>query len=133
MEERNKEQLDELMKKVMVSTDLETPSDDFLVHLMDRIEQESRAKIHYEPLISNKIWCLIGAIIIVLIKVVYYNLDYNQDSWFAVFNDTWTLDYTTNLPEFQFSNTTIIATIFLALMLCLQVGWLKQYYNKRIG
>ena len=133
MEEHNKEQLDDLMKKVMVSADLESPNDDFLIHLMDKIEQESDEKIVYEPLISKRMWYLISAIVIILIKVIYFNLDYGKDSWFAFLNDTWTLDYTTSFPEFQFSNTAIIATIFLALMLCLQVGWLKQYYNKRIG
>ena len=133
MEEPNKEQLDELMKSVMVTADLETPNDDFLVHLMDKIEQESQTKIFYEPLISKRMWYLIAAVVIVFIKIIYYNLDYERDSWFAVFNDSWYVDYSINLPEFQFSNTAVVATIFLALMLCLQVGWLRQYYNKRIG
>jgi hypothetical protein len=137
MNENADKLLDDLSRKVIGKSSVESTSVNFTSNVMSHIKAYSKSKATtYVPLISKRIWTLIGLGFSAIVVYVIFKSPDNSSSWLK----TWSLDsiQLTNLefgnllPNPEVSQITMYAIVLLALMLCIQIPLLKHYFNKRM-
>ena len=127
--------LDELSEKILIASDLETPSLDFTANIMSNINvvtKQSESTI-YKPLISKKAWLFIA---LVFILVLAYGFSVNTSDnigWFTDVNYSFMPRMNSLFSKLSFSKTVVYAIVFLTLMLFLQVPLLKKHYDNQIN
>lgn len=137
MKENENKYVEAFTDKVLKDTKLESPSFDFTDAVMSQVEaiQYSKAT-RYKPLISKPVWVVIS---IGFLSFVAYLLFQN--------NTTTTSEWLTNIDfslifdnaltklfsNLQFSNIFVYAMLLFAIMLCVQISWLKNYFDKRLS
>ncbi len=135
MSDKQTDRLDALTSKMVKETPQEKPSINFSKNVMDAIytlEAESELKKN-QPLISKKGWALFIGI---LVAATFYLLKSTELSNSGVlskinlsrFTNTFSVDM--NLG-FTVSNITVYGFIFLAIMVSIQIGYIKNYYNRQ--
>ena len=137
MKENADKYLDDLSRKVIGTSSIESTSTDFTSNVMSQIKAYSKSKVTtYVPLISKRIWILIGLGFLAIVLYAIFKSPDTSSSWLKKWN----------LDQFQFSNfeftspfstldvsqVTLYATLLLAVMLCIQIPVLKHYFNKRM-
>jgi len=125
--------LDELSEKIVIASDLETPSLDFTANIMSNINVETKQSEStiYKPLISKKAWLFIT---LVFILVLAYALSVNTTANISWFTDVNFMPSMSNLfSKLSFSKTVVYAIVFLTLMLFVQVPLLKKHYDNQIN
>ena len=137
MKENAHKYLDDLSRKVIGKSSVESTSSDFTIHVMSQVKAINSSKATtYEPLISKRIWALIGLGFAAIVVYSFYMVPKANSSWLK----TWNIDQF-QLPNFEFSSpfsnldisqVTLYATLLLAVMLCIQIPILKYYFNKRM-
>ena len=137
MKENADKYLDDLSRKVIGKSSVESTSVDFTANVMSQIKALSGSKVTtYVPLISKQIWTLIGFGFIAIVVYAVFFASSSNSSWLNTWNlDTFqSLDLGLNNPlaSFDVSQVTMYAIVFLALMLCVQIPVLKYYFNKRM-
>lgn len=134
-ENKHINELDAFAKKYIKEIPQSKISDNFTNVLMDKLLVETKTStIKSSPLISKKVWFLLSVAFIALL----------------VFPFTSSKENILNLPEFKFSffdkihipnlleslslsNITLYAFLFFGVMVCIQIGFLKNYFDKRIS
>lgn len=134
MEERENKELDAFVKRIMSSTELDSPSNDFLSHVMDNLpNKREKELIQYKPLISKPVWFVIGGLFLAFMGYLVSKTTMVNSSWFSQID----FDQFFNLPAISFSTNwpqvVMYALLVLGLMLLVQVSWMKHFYNKRLG
>ena len=137
MKENADKYLDDLSRKVIGKTSVKSTSMDFTSTVMSQIKAINNSKVTtYVPLISKRIWSLIGFGFAAIVVYVVCFASSSNSSWLNTWNlDTFqSLDLGFNNPiaSFDVSQVTMYAIVFLALMLCVQIPVLKYYFNKRM-
>jgi hypothetical protein len=135
MNDKEKDLLDNFTKRMVKETPVEKPSIDFSRNVMDTInalEVEKKKRV-FEPLISNKVWLLISvgiiALTVFILKTgVNMNEGYLSQIDFSGFTNAISFETSYNL---NISNTALYGFIFLAIMIPIQIGYLKSYYDKK--
>lgn len=133
MNEQEAKDLEQLAAKVMQKTTLETPSFQFTDKVMAAINvQEQAAAVCNRPLIPKYIWVAIAAVVIGFTAYIWFLV---QPAPLDL--PTLSFDFMENNPISQEvaaispSKITSYAILLLALMLCVQIPMLKQYFDKR--
>jgi len=133
MKEKEAKELEKLVAKAMQKSSLETPSFQFTDNVMAAINvQEQNATVRYRPLIPKYIWVAIAAIVIGFTAYIWFLV---QPAPLDL--PTLSFDFMENNPISQEvaaispSKITSYAILLLALMLCVQIPMLKQYFDKR--
>jgi len=129
--------LDELSKKVITASNLETPSLDFTANIMSNINvvvKQSESTI-YKPLISKKAWFIIAVIFIVVCACVLLGNTSESIGWFTDvdFSFVSSFNMANVLPEISFSKTVLYAIVVLTFMLFIQIPLLKKYFDNQIN
>jgi hypothetical protein len=126
--------IENFVNKVMQNTVLESPAVDFTSQVMSQVEIfQSREITAYKPLISKRIWSVIGFAILATCFYLFLNTPSIETSWLNSFN----FDGITNnsitqaLSSFTISKTLTYTIGFLAFMICVQVTFLKHHFDKR--
>lgn len=132
MHEKIDEQMDNLVKKVIVKASLETPSFDFTAQIMTQLvaKKQSESTI-YKPLISRTVWITIFVGFGVLIAYSFFGMQQESQNWIL---DLDVLTYSTifdKLPKITVSKTVLYALVSLSVMILIQVSVLKDYLDKR--
>jgi hypothetical protein len=135
MNDKEKDLLDNFTKRMVKETPVEKPSIDFSRNVMDTInalEVEKKKRV-FEPLISNKVWLLISvgiiALTVFILKTgVNMNEGYLSQIDFSGFTNAISFETSYNL---NISNTALYGFIFLAIMIPIQIGYLKSYHDKK--
>jgi hypothetical protein len=132
MHEKIDEQMDNLVKKVIVKASLETPSFDFTAQIMTQLvaKKQSESTI-YKPLISRTVWIAIFVGFGVLIAYSFFGMQKESQNWILDFD---VLTYSTifdKLPKITVSKTVLYAVVSLSVMILIQVSVLKDYLDKR--
>lgn len=135
MSDKQMDRLDALTSKMVKETPQETPSINFSKNVMDTIyalETEKELKKN-QPLISKKIWFLFVAIIIAATLFLIESTPIVSNGYLSNFNLS---KYTNSLSldmdfGFTVSNITVYGFIFLAIMVSVQIGYIKNYYNRQ--
>ena len=135
MSDKQTDRLDALTSKMVKETPQETPSINFSKNVMDAIyevETERELKKN-EPLISKKMWALFVG---VLVAATFYLIkstplvsnNYLSNIDLSKYTNSISLDM--NLG-FTVSNITVYGFIFLAIMVSIQIGYIKNYYDRQ--
>lgn len=128
MNENADKHLDNLSRKVIGKSAVESPSFDFTKNVMSQINALSTSSVTtYVPLISKKVWALIILVFAGIIGYVSFGTSEEKNSWLSDLD----YEFVNPLSNFEFSQTSVYAVLFLALMICIQIPLLKHYFNKR--
>ena len=121
--------IEKLVDHMMKDTLLETPSFDFTAKVMSQVLATKTSGITaYKPLISKKVMITICS---VLLGLIVYSLFYDStqpSKWiphidFIPFNNI--------TKPFQFSKATTYSVVLTAVMLFIQIPFLKNYYDRK--
>ncbi|PHR74095.1 MAG: hypothetical protein COA67_01655 [Lutibacter sp.] len=137
MNDKDNHLLDDFINKMIKETPIEKPSADFSGNVMDAINtlELKKAKRAFEPLISKKVWLLISAGIITL-TIFLLNTGVNMNEGYLSNID---LSKFTNAISFEtsynlnVSNTAMYGFIFLAIMIPIQIGYLKNRHDRKFN
>ena len=121
--------IENLIDKMMAENTLESPSIDFTSKIMAQVLVAEKSKIKsYQPLISKSTWIFIGICLIAiaiyasLFSVPENNLEIGKsyaDNLFAFFSGI------------HISKNILYAFLVVPFMILIQIGLLKNYFDKR--
>lgn len=135
MEENKQTQLDAFLKKQLQEIPLESPSQNFTSNIMDVIQQEQSAVIKYKPLISKKIWFVVAAAIV----AVFFFIPFEKKEGGLLEKVSFDFSFLDQVnisglfSGLSVSTTTFYALLFFAIMILIQVVYLKGYFARRIA
>ncbi|TBV27549.1 hypothetical protein DMZ43_00375 [Meridianimaribacter sp. CL38] len=137
MKENENKYVEAFTDKVLKDTKLESPSFDFTDAVMSQVEaiQYSKAT-RYKPLISKPVWVVISIGFLSFVAYLLFQKNTKSSSeWFT--NIDFSLIFDNALAKLfsnlQFSNIFVYAMLLFAIMLCVQISWLKNYFDKRLS
>lgn len=135
MSDKQMDRLDALTSKMVKETPQETPSINFSKNVMDAIYAIETAKElkKNQPLISKKVWLLFVGLIVASTIFLIRNTTFTENSLLSKIDlskYTNALSFDMSLG-FSVSNVTIYGFVFLAIMVSVQIGYIKNYYNSR--
>lgn len=120
------------IKNLVKEAGLETPSVNFLKSVMEQVElSANEVSPVYKPLISKKVWFMVGVAIAVLLCTIPF-LSESKESIlstidFSFFNQ---ISFKNPFSEFTFHKTTEYGILFLALLFLIQITILKRRIDK---
>jgi hypothetical protein len=134
MEEHINRKLEELTDRMMKEIDVEKPSMDFTNSIMQGIhEQETKKVTQYKPLISTPVWTGLGITFMGLLYFIVSTNETTNSNWLnnldfsVLINNT----FTDSITSFTLPKTMAYAIGLFGLMLCIQIPFLKHYFDKR--
>ena len=135
MSDKQMDRLDALTSKMVKETPQETPSINFSKNVMDAIYAIETAKElkKNQPLISKKVWLLFVGLIVASTIFLIRNTTFTENSLLSKIDlskYTHALSFDMSLG-FSVSNATIYGFVFLAIMVSVQIGYIKNYYSSR--
>jgi len=134
MEDKETKYLDDLSRKVITKTTIESPSFNFTDSVMSKVNalHESRATV-YKPLISKRAWVLIGfGVVALVLYILFFGTKIETSNWIQSIDFSVLSNINMNiLPSFSISKTVTYAFLFFGLMFCIQIPLLKNHFNKR--
>lgn len=136
MDTKLDKQLDNLSQKVMSRVEMEQPSVDFTLAVMSQVEQiKSPATTTYTPLISSRMWLLIGLSVFGACLVMYFSSSNVDSSWLSeILVETFsTLSIPKPVEHITLSNTVFYGVVLFSIMFCVQLSLLKTYFDKRFS
>lgn len=121
--------IENLIEKMMSETTLQSPSIDFTSNIMSQILVAEKAKIQpYKPLISISMWIFIG---ITLAVLVLYNVFFAETQNNLEIGKSYTDKISTLVSGIHVSKTLLYALLIVPFMILIQIGVLKNYFDKK--
>lgn len=132
MHEKIDEQMDNLVKKVIVKASLDTPSFDFTAQIMTQVvaKKQSESTI-YKPLISRTVWITIFVGFAVLIAYSFFGMQQESQNWKLDFDGLTDNTIFNKFSKITVAKTVLYALVSLSVMILIQVSVLKDYLDKR--
>ncbi|MGG6231894.1 hypothetical protein [Tenacibaculum sp. SDUM215027] len=134
-EDKHIEELDVFTKKYINEIREETPSIDFTANIMDAILQEEKSSIYKAtPLISKKIWFVLG--VILAVSILYVSKGTSL-SWLKI--PEVKIDYLSNIQlpnlfeNITVSNLMLSACFFFTVMVFVQIYYLKNHFTRKFN
>lgn len=128
MKEEDKN-LENLIEKMMAENTLQSPSADFTSNLMSQILVAEKAKIKpYKPLISISTWIFIG---VALAFLIAYNVFFAGTQNNLEIGKSYTDKISAIVSGIHISKTLLYALLVVPFMILIQVGVLKNYFDKK--
>ncbi len=133
MKEQEDRQLEHLVAKAIQKTTLETPSSQFTNKVMAAVNaQPQSVAIRYSPLIPKYIWIVIAALIVGFTTYLWFFVQPTPMAWPKLsFNFMDNNLISKGLAAITPSKITVYAVLLFAVMVCVQVPILKNYFDKR--
>ena len=124
--------IEQLIEKMMAEDKLQSPSIDFTSKIMAEVHvlEEKKLKV-YKPLISKPIWISIGLAVAAL--VIYTSLfsvsetDFKIDQVGKLYSDR----MSTAFSGIHLSKNILYAILIVSFMILIQIGVLKNYFDKK--
>lgn len=135
MKENDDKHLEDFAKKIIKKAALEHPSIHFTSEIMSRVEALNKSDVTaYKPLISKNIWVLIGIGFVALCAYLVLGTETQQESWMGTLNFSALANNKIShiLSGFTMSKTLMYAVALFGLMLCIQIPFLKNHFDKRL-
>ncbi len=121
--------IENLIDKIMAEDTLETPSFDFTSKIMAQVLVAEKAKIKpYKPLISISTWIFIGVALALLIA---YNVFFTGTQNNLEIGKSYTDKISAIVSGIHISKTLLYALLIVPFMILIQVGVLKNYFDKK--
>ncbi|MDQ8011358.1 MAG: hypothetical protein REI96_02830 [Flavobacterium nitrogenifigens] len=124
--------IEQLIEKMMADEKLQSPSIDFTSKIMANVQilEEKKLKA-YKPLISKPIWILIGlAVVALVIYASFFSVsetDFKIDEVGKLYSDR----ISTAFSGTHLSKNILYAILIVPIMILVQVGILKNYFDKK--
>lgn len=135
MEENVDKHLEKLTRKVMSNSVLESPSFDLKSTVMAEIKSSQVSTVtSYTPLISTRVWILIGITLVALILFMIFG-DLNVTAgWLSQIGIErfYNYEFSNPLSNLNVPTTLVYAVVFFGIMLTIQIPLLKRYFNQRL-
>ena len=136
MKENIDKYLNDVSRKVITEGAIQSPSFNFTDNVMVQVEELNKKHITtYKPLISKTTWVLIAVgFMSLIVYALFSNNHIESSSWLNKinFNILSNNDVTNTLSSFKLPKILIYAVVFFGLMVCIQIPFLKNYFNKRL-
>lgn len=125
--------IEDFTKYIMNEVDVEKPSKDFLINVMDAVNLENNASLSilYKPLIPKSVWVLIVVLFVALSIFVltestvnYYLLSQID---LPIIENVLAIDLFKNI---HFSKTFTFSFIVFSAFVVVQLYFIKNYFNK---
>ena len=132
MNKEPKDKLDLFTKKMVKEVPAEKPSIDFSKNVMDAIyavEAERELKKN-QPLISKRVWALFIGVIVAASVYLFATVGIENSLLSSLNLRQYTPTISYEIPTMSVSNVTIYGFVFLAVMISIQIGYIKNYYTK---
>lgn len=135
MEENKNKQLDAFLKKQIQEMPLESPSQNFTSNIMDILNDERvSVKIQYKPLISKKIWLAVAAVIVAVVFIPFQKKEGGLLEKVTLdFSFLEKVSFSGLLDGVSVSTTAFYGLLFFAMMILIQITYLKAYVNKKLA
>lgn len=135
MEENKKHEIDAFLRKQLQEISLESPSKKFTSNIMDVIEKEEVSVItKYKPLISKKVWFAAAAVIVAILFIPFKKQEGGMLENISIdFSFLEKISISGLLDGFDTSHAAIYGAILFAVMISIQVVYLKGYFSRRIS
>ena len=134
MKENADKHLDDLSRKVIGKSAVESPSFEFTQTIMSEIKALGTSReTTYVPLISKPIWLLIGIGIVAVICYIIFGSSNTETTWFGSLKLDRYVDFkiTDAFSSFDVSPTMLYIALLFAVMLAIQIPILKHQLDKR--
>ncbi|MEZ0180875.1 hypothetical protein AB9T89_01415 [Flavobacterium oncorhynchi] len=121
--------IEQLIDKMMAEEKLQSPSFDFTSKIMAEVHLLEEKKIKtYQPLISKSVWFFIGtAIVALIIYISLFSVSENNLEIGKLYTDK----IANAFSGIHLSKTTLYAVLIVPFMVLVQVGILKNYFDKK--
>jgi len=120
--------IENLIDKMMAENTLESPSIDFTSKIMAQVLVAEKSKIKvYKPLISKPAWIIIG---LSLATLVYTSLS-SGTSYNMIIDKEYTDKIFTLFSGIHLSKNVLYALLIVPFMILVQIGLLKNYFDKK--
>ncbi|MCP2026516.1 hypothetical protein L1276_001660 [Flavobacterium sp. HSC-32F16] len=124
--------IEQLIEKMMAEEKLQSPSIDFTFQIMAKVELLEEKKLKtYKPLISKPVWILMGlAIVALVIYISLFSVSENNlkiDEIGKLYSDK----IANSFSGIHFSKNIMYAILIVPFMILVQVGILKNYFDKK--
>ena len=133
MENKEDQNIEKLVERMLMNSDIEAPSPDFTQNVMSGIyaSQKSR-KVIYKPIFSKRTWLIIFTGIIAIFIYSFFNS--NPHAPLFEINFSW---FRLNqlekfLPNFKISFLTAYVILLAAIAVMVQIFFLKKYFDKQL-
>lgn len=124
--------LEKFTGKLMKEISLDSPSPEFTSLLMAKVKATGIEKATvYKPLISKHTWFIILGAIIALAGYFIFNTGTPAAGWSLKLDLSTVNEDLKNLSVFKFSTITLYSVMLLAVLLIVQITFLKNHFNKR--
>lgn len=121
--------IENLIEKMMSENTLESPSFDFTSKIMSQVLEAEKSKIKvYKPLISKITWVFIGTALVAL--VIYVSLFSGTDNNLEI-GKAYSDKAASFFTGIHFSKNILYALLIVPFMILVQIGVLKNYFDKR--
>ncbi|AWK03765.1 hypothetical protein HYN56_05810 [Flavobacterium crocinum] len=124
--------IEKLIEKMMADDKLQSPSIDFTSKIMAEVQVLEEKKLKtYKPLISKTVWMLMGAAVIALI--IYISLFSSTESNLEIdkVGKLYSDKISNTFSGIHFSKNILYAILIVPFMILVQVGILKNYFDKK--
>ena len=136
MKENIDKYLNDVSRKVITEGAIQSPSFNFTDNVMVQVEELNKKHVTtYKPLISKTTWVLIAVgFMSLIVYALISNNHIESSSWLNKidFNILSNNNVTNTLSSFKLPKILIYAVVFFGLMVCIQIPFLKNYFNKRL-
>jgi hypothetical protein len=121
--------IENLIDKMMRENTLESPSIDFTSKIMSQVIVAEKSKIiTYKPLISKTTWAFIGICLLALIAYSFYS---NNDTSNFKVAQLYSDKVSGLFSGIHFSKNVLYALLIVPVMVLVQIGVLKNYFDKK--
>lgn len=121
--------IEQLIDKMMAENTLDSPSFDFTSKIMSEVLILEQKKLKtYKPLISQSVWIFIG---LVLAGLIIYASLFSETSQNLEIGKIYTDKISNLFSGIHLSKTIIYAILIVPFMVLLQIGVLKNYFDKK--
>ncbi|VXB12631.1 conserved hypothetical protein [Flavobacterium sp. 9AF] len=131
---KNEMNNEDYIKELICKSNIETPSDGFTLKIMQQIENEVAFQKLHTPLISKKIWLIIGGLFIVFLLITFYflmNLEIKPTSN-LFFQKVFRNNINNLFSGIRISKTLTFSLVLFFVLGLLQMFFITSYYNKRM-
>ena len=132
MENNAEKHLDQLSRKIMGKTNLDTPSKDFTSKLLSQIDYISNSRAFvYKPPISKPVWLVMAVAVLAITGYSVSNSKGETSNWSKMLNlkNIVSKHFEDLLTDFQFSEISLYAFLMFCGMLYLQILIIKTQRN----
>ena len=132
--EHEDQKLEAMIERLLRDETLESPSLEFTDKVMQKIHvMEGSPSTLYKPLISWKVWLLIGLLFISMVTYVIYNGNSSESQWLKFLEiPNLSLDLFAKL-NVRLSEALKYGTLLFTVMIGVQLVVLKSYFDRRLS